>query len=312
LFFHVKAMPEVTVNCLSGQQFRIDVGEDDTIDVLRQLIAKKWAEPILARNVCVLSPEGDVRRGSSLINAAEVSAIVSLQLSVDRDWNTHCDLIQTLPQDVHLVFVGDGRGTAGKTAGNQGGVGKTSLVFRCRDCLGTGTGWTGMGRMNGSGHLREDGTVFFNNCEYPWKDSSGTVAMMSLSDASCSVSTQRNSYYETASVVLILFSLANRSSFENVPKWRAEARDIPVVLVGSKLDLCESQPPSSCVAVQEAQAMARDIGALDYIECSALSGAGVDDVIDTAMWALVTDAQTERGKARIASRQNQDQGCQVM
>ena len=44
-----------------------------------------------------------------------------------------------------------------------------------------------------------------------------------------------------------------RSSFENVPKWRAEARDIPVVLVGSKLDLCESQPPSSCVAVQEAQ-----------------------------------------------------------
>lgn len=32
---------------------------------------------------------------------------------------------------------------------------KTSLVFRCRDCLGTGTGWTGMGRMNGSGHLRD-------------------------------------------------------------------------------------------------------------------------------------------------------------
>lgn len=31
----------------------IDVGEEDTIDVLRQLIAKKWAEPILARNVCV-------------------------------------------------------------------------------------------------------------------------------------------------------------------------------------------------------------------------------------------------------------------
>ena len=46
------------------------------------------------------------------------------------------------------------------------------------------------------------------------------------------------------------------------------------------------------------QAMAREIGALDYIECSALSGAGVDDVIDTAMWALLTDAQTERGKAR--------------
>jgi len=165
--------------------------------------------------------------------------------------------------------------------------------------------------MNGSGHLREDGTVFFNNCEYPWKDSSGTVAMMSLSDASCSVSSQRSSYYDSASVVLILFSLASRSSFENIPKWRKEARDVPVVLVGTKLDLCETQPPSSCVSVQEAQAMAREIGALDYLECSALSGAGVDDIIDGAMWAFVMDAQTERGKARITQRQNRDQGCQV-
>jgi len=94
----------------------------------------------------VLGPEGDVRRGSSLINASEVSvpwkgienyrkvqhiswifndfhavsqdftlptptghrteAVVSLQLPLDRDWNSHSDLIQTLPQDVHLVFVG--------------------------------------------------------------------------------------------------------------------------------------------------------------------------------------------------------------
>jgi hypothetical protein len=92
-------MPEVIVNCLSGQQFSqnlsatffpervvsssclksleplnmletkarlffmsqcpsasfqgIEVGEDDTIEVLRQLIATKWSEPILARNVCV-------------------------------------------------------------------------------------------------------------------------------------------------------------------------------------------------------------------------------------------------------------------
>ena len=93
----------------------------------------------------------------------------------------YCCLLHPL----HVFPPGDGRGTAGKTAGNQGGVGrlvcnrlvvvclvfwrkfgntspcwqlvgwrKTSLVFRCRDCLGTGTGWTGMGRMNGSGHLR--------------------------------------------------------------------------------------------------------------------------------------------------------------
>lgn len=33
-------------------------------------------------------------------------AVVSSQLPVDRDWHSHSDLIQTLPQDVHLVFVG--------------------------------------------------------------------------------------------------------------------------------------------------------------------------------------------------------------
>eukprot|EP00438_Fugacium_kawagutii_P033363 Skav231024 [mRNA] locus=scaffold1869:122323:127205:- [translate_table: standard] len=216
-------MPEVIVNCLSGQQLSVDAGEDDTIDVLRQLIAKKWPEPILARNVCV-----------PLMQSVNAKAIISLQLPVDRDWNSHSELIQTLPQDVHLVFVADHRQPSSLQ------LRKTSLVFRCRDCLGTGTGWTGMGRMNGSGHLRE-------------------------------------------------------SSFQNVPNWRQEVRDVPVVLVGTKLDLCETQPPSSCVAVQEAQAaMAREIGALDYIECSALSGAGVDDIIDGAMWAFVMDAQTER------------------
>ena len=52
------------------------------------------------------------------------------------------------------------------------------------------------------------------------------------------------------------------------------------------------------VALSNIQAMAREIGAWDYMECSALSGAGVDDIIDGAMWAFVMDAQTERGKAR--------------
>ena len=59
--------------------------------------------------------------------------------------------------------------------------------------------------------------------------------------------------------------------------------------------IADSNQKVICIALQ---AMARDIGALDYLECSALSGAGVDDIIDGAMWAFVMDAQTERGKAR--------------
>ena len=59
--------------------------------------------------------------------------------------------------------------------------------------------------------------------------------------------------------------------------------------------IADSNQKVICIALQ---AMAREIGALDYLECSALSGAGVDDIIDGAMWAFVMDAQTERGKAR--------------
>ncbi|CAJ1335804.1 unnamed protein product [Effrenium voratum] len=247
-------MPEVTVNCLSGQQFCFEIKEEDTVDVLRQRVAEKWSEPILARNVCVLGPNGDIQAGSSPVDTSEVSAVVSLQLPVDRDWNAHSETITSLPQEVNLVFVGDGRGD------QLTGVGKTSLVFRCRDSLGTGTGWTGMGRMNGSGHLRDDGTVCFHNCEYLWKDRSETIAMMSLSDASCSFGEQRHSYYRTASVVLLLFSLAHRRSFESVPKWAREAKDVPIVLIGTKLDLCQTAPISACISVQEAQARPRAIG----------------------------------------------------
>jgi len=171
-----------------------------------------------------------------------------------------------------------------------------------------------MGRLNGSGHLKDDGTVRFENCEYVWKDGSGTTAMISLSDAASSHGELRSRFYDSASVYVMLFCLASRMSFESVEeKWRHEVGEAPILLVGTKLDLCAELKPSECISYQEGQALARRIGALDYLECSALSGEGVDDVIDAAMWTYLMHAQTERGQALLAPLiQGKDQGCRLM
>ena len=48
---------------------------------------------------------------------------------------------------------------------------------------------------------------------------------------------------------------ASRTSFENVEdKWKHEIGDAPILLVGTKLDLCAEMPPSACVSYQEGQA----------------------------------------------------------
>ena len=60
---------------------------------------------------------------------------------------------------------------------------------------------------------------------------------------------------------------------------------VPIILVGCKSDLRPAQNhPDYLNYVTRAQAehVARDIGAMDYKECSALLIEGVDDVFETA------------------------------
>eukprot|EP00439_Symbiodinium_sp_Y106_P083999 s165_g24.t1 len=260
-------MPSVDVRCLSGQQYCFQLKEDDTVDVLRQRVADVWKEPILARDVCVLGQDGEVKSGS-VLNETEFTAVVKTRSPFDCDWYAHADTISYLPEDhaVHLVFVGDGR----SSVHGLPGVGKTSLVFRC---------------------------------EYVWKDGSWLQ-----------IQCLAKWFYDSASVYVMLFCLASRMSFESVEeKWRHEVGEAPILLVGTKLDLCAELKPSECISYQEGQALARRIGALDYLECSALSGEGVDDVIDAAMWTYLMHAQTERGQALLAPLiQGKDQGCRLM
>jgi len=75
-------------------------------------------------------------------------------------------------------------------------------------------------------------------------------------------------------VFLIAFSVLSRTSYKNVrTKWVPEITqhqpNTPIVLVGTKLDVAHGVNP---VNYEEGSALAQEIGAERYIECSALTG----------------------------------------
>ncbi|KAL1244787.1 Ras-related C3 botulinum toxin substrate [Trichinella spiralis] len=99
--------------------------------------------------------------------------------------------------------------------------------------------------------------------------------------------------YPQTDVFLICFSLVNPASFENVrAKWFPEVShhcpNTPIILVGTKLDLREEQDTIEKlrerrlqpIVHQQGLAMAKEIGSVKYVECSALTQKGVKNVFD--------------------------------
>lgn len=102
-------------------------------------------------------------------------------------------------------------------------------------------------------------------------------------------------------------------SLENVRhKWIEEARErcpaVPIILVGLKKDLREDplaieemrKRSQKFVTAREGQEMAQACGARKYLECSSLTGEGVDDVFEAATRAaLLTFNGKQGGEAAV-------------
>lgn len=93
-------------------------------------------------------------------------------------------------------------------------------------------------------------------------------------------------------VFLVCFSVVNRNSFENVkdrwiPEIRGFSATVPIILVGTKIDLRDN-PVSKDelvaagggepIAYGEGDDRRKSIGAIKYMECSALTQKGLMEI----------------------------------
>jgi Rho family protein len=114
--------------------------------------------------------------------------------------------------------------------------------------------------------------------------------------------------YSQSHVVIIGFSVDNSESLENVwRKWIEEAKErrpgIPVILVGLKKDLREDalgtdeirKESLKFVTSREGAEIAGLYGARTYLECSSLTGEGVDNVFKVATRAALLTVKGEQG-----------------
>uniref|UniRef100_A0A8C0LWC4 Rho-related GTP-binding protein RhoH n=1 Tax=Canis lupus familiaris TaxID=9615 RepID=A0A8C0LWC4_CANLF len=95
--------------------------------------------------------------------------------------------------------------------------------------------------------------------------------------------------YQQADVVLMCYSVANHNSFLNLKnKWIAEIRSnlpcTPVLVVATQTDQREVGPHrASCINAIEGKKLAQEVRAKGYLECSALSNRGVQQVFECAV-----------------------------
>ena len=113
--------------------------------------------------------------------------------------------------------------------------------------------------------------------------------------------------YPQTDVFLICFSLVSPPSFENVrTKWYPEishhAPRTPIILVGTKLDLREDRDTieklrerrMAPITYSQGLNMAKEIGSVKYLECSALTQKGLKNVFDEAIRAVLCPIQPQK------------------
>uniref|UniRef100_A0AC35GS46 Uncharacterized protein n=1 Tax=Panagrolaimus sp. PS1159 TaxID=55785 RepID=A0AC35GS46_9BILA len=115
--------------------------------------------------------------------------------------------------------------------------------------------------------------------------------------------------YPQTDCFLLCFSLVNPASFENIrAKWYPEVShhcpNTSVILVGTKLDLRGDQATVdklrekrlAPISTAQGNQMARQIKAIKYMECSALSQVGLKQVFDEAIRAVLYPPQVKTKK----------------
>ncbi|KAH9710876.1 Rac-like GTP-binding protein ARAC1 [Citrus sinensis] len=113
--------------------------------------------------------------------------------------------------------------------------------------------------------------------------------------------------YRGADVFILAFSLISKASYENVSKkWIPElkhyAPGVPIILVGTKLDLRDDKqffidhPGAVPISTAQGEELRKLIGAPAYIECSSKTQQNVKAVFDAAIRVVLQPPKTKKKK----------------
>jgi len=115
--------------------------------------------------------------------------------------------------------------------------------------------------------------------------------------------------YPQTDVFLICFNVTSPPSFENVKeKWFPEVRyhcpATSCIIVGTMVDLRDdnavleklAKSRQKPITFEQGERLARELGAVKYVECSALTQKGLKNVFDEAIVAALTETPTQKKK----------------
>ena len=131
----------------------------------------------------------------------------------------------------------------------------------------------------------------------------GRPCLLELYDSTshCAGDHLRQFEYKDTDIFLICFSVVEPTTFESVwckwfPQIKRVCPDARVVVVGTKTDLRDLvHNEGGPVTTKQGQEMAYEVGANEYLECSALGGSGVAQVFLEAA-RIATRSANEDGK----------------
>ncbi|KZV41103.1 rac-like GTP-binding protein 5-like [Dorcoceras hygrometricum] len=115
--------------------------------------------------------------------------------------------------------------------------------------------------------------------------------------------------YRGADVFILSFSLISKASFENISKkarlpFLHYAPGVPIILVGTKLDLREDKqffadhPGAVPIMTAQGEELRKSIGATAYIECSAKTQQNVKAVFDAAIKVVLQPPKQKKKKKK--------------
>ncbi|MFW9849817.1 MAG: hypothetical protein ACFFF4_11795 [Candidatus Thorarchaeota archaeon] len=169
----------------------------------------------------------------------------------------------------------------------EAGVGKHSLMDKAGLKIQTGP------------EIDGDPKEYIHSAIFRMEDYRVDIDIWSFDDA-VNAKVSRKDFYEEAKVIIVVYAVSDRWSFESIDFWLREATvkqltPPPIILVGNKKDIRDTGEPdplepavSSDEGFKYAEMLAKKLGMGDklhpvaFIETSCLTGEGTEDVFRTA------------------------------